>query len=207
MGNCQRIFAVMLFVAVVASPCAGLAQEDCRLYGTVIAEPNPGDPALGAWLYSLIVTWDTGSQWAMSHVDLLMDEPNGHCSCSDFMSALTWGDHIGSGLGDPLPCLLFYDGEILCNGDPSTGTEGTILKFEPREDESCEPATAGTVHVAFYSNYPPGPIADDNLFLFDKFAGFVCYGPISGVFPMLPCDPISGEASSWGSVKSIYHQR
>jgi hypothetical protein len=206
----QRGLALRLVIPallIVAATDAAPARAECSIWGTVTAFENPGDPALGAWMYRLMVTWDTGSQYAMSHIDLLMDLPNGNCSCAQFYEAITWSDHIGSGLGDPLPCLLFYDGEILCDGDPSTGVEGTILKFEPREDEDCEPATQGTAQITFYSDYPPGPIAEPNMFLFDKFAGLICFGPASGQFPGLPCDPVATDQSTWGAIKTIYDGR
>jgi hypothetical protein len=195
------LFALITFLATCNIPIAG---ADCEIYGTVVSEPNTINPSLGAWLYRLLVSWDTGSQYAMSHIDLIMDVDNGNCDCAELQDAINWGEYIGSGLGDPLPCLLFYEGEVLCNGDPSISEPGIVLKFEPLESEECEPGTGGTATITFFSDYPPGTIAEPNLFLLDKYAGFVCYGPITGDFPSIPCDPVNSEETSWGLIKQLY---
>jgi hypothetical protein len=208
MRNDFRGLVFVLAVLAVLTTChLPRARADCEIHGTVVSEPNTYDPSLGAWLYRLLVFWNTGSQYAMSHIDLLMDVENGHCDCTDLMQAIVWGDHIGSGLGDPLPCLLFYQGEILCNGDPSISAPGIMLKFEPLESEQCQPGPAGTATITFYSDFAPGTIAEPNLFLMDKYAGFVCQGPITGDFPSVPCNPVSAEATSWGLIKQLYNRR
>ena len=113
-------------------------------------------------------------------------------------------DPAGFAMGDPHPCVFTFYAEFLCEGDPSIDVPGRMLKFEPYEDGSCEPSTSGIATFAFYSDLPPAPIAADNLFLVDKFAGFVCYGELTGQWPAFPCDPVEATGKSWGATKRQY---
>ena len=47
-----------LEVALAAAP----ASAQCYIGGVITAEENAGDPSLGAWCYTMEVTWDTGEQ-------------------------------------------------------------------------------------------------------------------------------------------------
>ena len=192
----------LLGLAVAAAPA--VAQDPCDIHGNIIAEPNAAEPDMGAWLYRLVVNWNTGVQYALSHIDLIMDDPQGRCTCEEVGAALRWHDPIGFSMESPTYCLVFYAPEFLCEGDPSIDVPGIMLKFEPYEDESCEPGTGGVATFTFYSDYPPGNIAEPNLFLVDKHGQLSCDGPVEGQFPMLPCDPVRTEPTSWGALRSLY---
>jgi hypothetical protein len=192
--------ATSLLLAGVA-----VAQDECVITGTVTAELNIDGPDLGAWCYTLELVWDTGSDYALSHFDFLLDNPDGNCSCDDFADALAWEDPAGSSNGEPDDCTVDYALYLECEGDPSIpDVEGILLKFEPYEDDECEPGPTGTGIFVFYSDLEPAPIAEDNLFLIDKFAGFACSGEVTGVFPGLACDPVASEHRTWTGVKSLY---
>ncbi len=95
----KRLITLCLLVLVTMTS-AQFALGQCDISGTVAAGATT-DPALPGWTYTLTINWDTGSQYALSHMDLLLDSPGGTCTCTDFVDALTWADPIGSSNGDP----------------------------------------------------------------------------------------------------------
>ena len=195
----------MLSLVVLTSAQFALAQistSDCSLIGTIEASANNA-PTGPSWVYTLNLTWDTGSQYALSHLNLLMDVEGGSCSCGDFMAALSWDGIIGTSTSDS--CSIDYKGHLQCSGDPSIpGVDGILLKFEPIEGLGCEPGTIGTATFVFYSNLSPTPIDADVLSLVDKFALNSCFGSLTGDFPSMSCDPVTTETMDWGSAKSLY---
>ncbi|MCK9994703.1 MAG: hypothetical protein KAH56_00315 [Candidatus Krumholzibacteria bacterium] len=183
---------------------AQVAMADCFIGGTITASANP-DPMGPIWMYTMEITWDTGNNYSLSHANLLMDPGLGTCLCQDFVDALSWGDPIGSSNGYPEPCTVQYSGYLECEGDPSIPeVTGYLLKFEPIEDEFCEPGPTGTGTFIFYSNLPPAPIDEEILSVVDKHAGEYCFGNMSGEFPAMACDPVGDEGSSWGNLKGIF---
>jgi len=196
-------FVVLMALAVLALPAAVLAE--CMINGNVTAEMNDDNPEMGDWMYTMVVTWDTDTQYALSHFNFLIDGPGGTCGCSDIEAALTWASPAGSSDGDPDGCMVYYDAYLECEGDPSIpDVEGILLKFEPIYDEECEPGATGTGTFVFYSDFGPADIADEGLFLVDKFGQLNCTGMITGQFPSLLCDPVGAEAHTWSHVKGMY---
>ncbi len=197
------IFTLALALALITLPTAALAV--CTIDGVVTAEPNLAHPEMGDWMYTLHLTWDTGVQYALSHFDLVLDVPGGTCSCSTFLAGLNWTNPAGSSDGEPEICSVEYDIMLECNGDPSIpGDEGIILKFEPIEDDACEPGPMGSGTFVFYSDLGPAPIDEDALLLIQKFAGLACAGRLSGDFPGFPCDPVGAQSATWGRIKTLY---
>jgi len=192
----------IVFLGMLAMAIPGDALAQCSITGNITAAPN-ADPALPAWEYTLVITWDTGSQNALSHANLLIDPVGGTCSCSDINLALTLDNPSGTsdGVGG---CTVPYDGFIECDGDPSIpGVTGILLKFEPIEDD-CEPGPTGTGTFIFYSNLPPSPIDEEILSVVDKHAQEYCFGNMAGDFPAMPCDPVGNEGASWGNLKRMF---
>lgn len=201
----MRRKAIARGLAALALSCwSGLALADCSITGAMTATQNITDPLLPTWTYSLTVTWDTGTPYALSHFDILLDAGGEVCTCGDFAMALEWPQPAGASDGEGMTCLVPYDLELECLGDPSIDLQEIILKFEPREMNGCEPGATGTGTFTILSDVPPAPIAEPNLFLVDKHGQLVCHGQLSGVFPSLPCDPTEARASSWGCLKSGY---
>ena len=186
--------AVLLLPALAA---AGVIQA------TVTAAPNSGDPDQAAWIYTMDVTWDTGTPYGLSHFNLYLDPADFGCGCQEIASSLSWGETVGVTAGEPGGCSLPFTAELNCSGDPSIGLDGIVLKFEPVE-EGCEAGPTGQVTVTFSSPYPPGDIAEPNTFLTDKYGQLVGTGSLTGVFPALACDPVSADALCWGDVKARY---
>lgn len=196
----KMITSIVLTLAVMMT--AQLAFAECDISGTIVATPNPSLSG-PAWVYTLTIDWDTGSQNALSHMDLLLDTSTGTCTCADFSDALSWDDPIGSSSGDP-SCTVDYTGGLECSGDPSIpGVDNILLKFEPIE-EGCEPGVTGTATFVFYSNLGPAPVDEDILSLVDKFANNNCFGSLSGDFPSMSCDPVHTEGIGWGSLKGTF---
>jgi len=177
---------------------------DCFIGGTITASPNP-DLMGPNWMYTMELSWDTGTNYALSHANLLLDPGLGTCTCADFQDALIWESPAGYSDGTPGGCQVDYEAYLECSGDPSIpGVDGFLLKFEPIENGSCEPGATGTGTFVFFSNLPPAPIDEDVLSVVDKFALQYCFGHLSGDFPAMACDPVSSEESSWGNVKGMF---
>ena len=197
----MRFVIACLGVLALASP--GIALAQCSINGHITAAPS-GDPMLPTWEYTLVVTWDTGTAYALSHANLLIDPVGGTCSCDDIAMALTLVNPSGTsdGVGG---CTVSYDGYIECTGDPSIpGVTGILLKFEPDESLGCEPDITGVATFVFYSAQSPVPVDEDILSLVDKFAGNYCFGNVTGEFPGLACNPVPNQDSSWGRMKGLY---
>jgi hypothetical protein len=188
--------------ALAAVLVAGAAAAECLVSGNISAEAS-GDPMLPAWKYTMTVTWDTGTPYALSHLDLLLDPVGGTCLCEDFAEALVIVNPAGSsdGYGG---CMVDYNAYLECNGDPSIpGVDGILLKFEPIEG-ACEPSNTGTGTFVFYSDLGPVPVDEDILSLVDKFSTQHCFGNLTGFFPGMACNPVDGQGSTWGSAKGLY---
>lgn len=182
---------------------AQAALAECFIGGTITASPNPNLSGPN-WMYTMVVTWDTGNSYSLSHANLLLDSAGGTCVCQDFMDAMSWGSPAGSSDGTPMPCSVDYEAFLECEGDPSIPeVDGILLKFEPIEGD-CEPGPTGTGTFVFYSNLDPYPIDEDILSVVDKHAQEYCFGHLSGDFPGMACDPVSTEDSSWGQLKGMY---
>ncbi len=211
------IIGITMLVLVVG---AQTAYAECSIDGTITASSNP-DPMGPRWMYTMVVVWDTGSQYALSHFNLLMDSETGTCTCQDFEDALSWNDPIGSSDGEPTGCTVDYRGYLECRGDPSIpGVGGILLKFEPipaaptlfgieelqREpaEDVCKPGPTGTGTFVFYSDLPPATIDEDILSGVDKYGKEYCYGHMSGDFPAMACDPVGNEDTSWGALKGMF---
>jgi len=205
-------------LVLVLSAQAALAE--CSIDGTITASPNP-DPMGPRWMYTMVVVWDTDSQYSLSHFNLLMDSELGTCTCEDFEDALSWNDPIGSSNGTPDGCTVDYRGYLECRGDPSIpGVGGILLKIEPIKQNSmiagmegieretaediCEPGPTGTGTFYFYSDLAPGIIDEDILSGVDKHGKEYCYGHMSGDFPAMACDPVTNVDTSWGTLKGMF---
>lgn len=214
----NKILIGISLLVLVLSAQAALAE--CSIDGTITASSNP-DPTGPRFVYTLVVVWDTDSQYSLSHFNLLMDSETGTCTCQDFVDALSWGDPIGSSDGIPAGCTVDYRGYLECRGDPSIpGVGGILLKFEPiyqnvaipgmdgiqleTAQEICRPGPTGTGTFVFYSDLPPGTIDEDILSGVDKHGKQYCFGHMSGDFPAMACDPVGSEDTSWGALKGMF---
>ena len=180
------------------------AMAECYIGGTITASSNPD--AMGpTWMYTMVITWDTGNEYSLSHANLLMDVAEATCICQDFIDALSWDDPAGSSNGVPMDCPVDYQAFLECDGDPSIpGVEGILLKFEPVFDASCEPGPTGTGTFVFYSDLSPYPIDEEILSVVDKYAQEYCFGHLTGDFPDMPCDPIGNQDTNWDNLKGMF---
>jgi len=188
---------------LAATVLTGVAAAQCDITGTITAAPS-GDPMLPAWEYTLNVTWDTGTPYGLSHVDLLLDPVGGTCDCADFEAALFLIQPAGSsdGVGG---CTVPYNVILECSGDPSIpGIDGILMKFEPDQTSGCEPDNTGMATFVFYSDLGPVPVDEDILTVVDKYEGEHCLGNLSGDFPGMACNPVPDADTTWGSFKGMY---
>ena len=193
--------AAMLLLAAVP------AMAQCTIAGHVTAAANTDYPGLGAWMYTLEVSWDTGSQTALSHLDFIVEQPNGNCDCGEFATTIDFAPIAGESNGEPDGCTVQYEAFLECNGDPSIPVEGILFKWEPiMADDGCEPGPVGTGAFTFFSDLEPVAIDSDLPLIVEKNDGESCEGGITGVFPGLLCNPVATEATSWSQVKGVYRQ-
>lgn len=198
----KKILIGLTTLAMVFGAQAAMAE--CFIGGTITAVSNP-DPMGPNWMYTMVITWDTGNNYSLSHANLLMDIEAGTCVCQDFVAALSWDYPAGSSDGTPMPCTVDYEAFLECSGDPSIPeVEGILLKFEPIENEECEPGPTGTGTFVFFSNLPPAPINEEILTVVDKHAQEYCFGYLTGDFPAMACDPVGAEKANWGGLKGLF---
>ena len=193
------LWIVLPFVFLMA-PSVLLAES--YLIGNITAEAGDWGE-LGSWKYTLYVTWDTGTNYGLSHLDLIVDDGT-HCTCSAIGDAINWDTPPGYFVGEEGLCQMGLDTELNCQGDPSIDVWSPLFKFEPNEGPDCHAGPVGEMTIVFYSNFSPAPIADPNLFLVDKYSQYSEFGMVTGVFPGLPCDPIANTAYPWAGLKAIY---
>lgn len=193
----------LLTLTIVMLTLTSVAYADCYIGGNIAAEPAT-DPMYPSWKYTATINWDTGTQYALSHLDMVLDAANGTCTCADLAQFLVYEGISGYSDGVPMSCQVEYETFLECNGDPSIpGDEGIIFKFEPVA-AGCEPGTTGTATFTFYSDLPPAPIDEEILLLYDKFGQHACSGFLSGLFPGFACDPVSSESTNWDAMKGLF---
>ncbi len=186
----------IVFIILAASP----SFADCVINGTCTGAPSDV-PALGSWRYELTMSWDN-TRHGMSHLDLIIDDGL-NCSDADLQSGLTFPAAAGHGDGED-GCPLVYEADFSPHGDPSLGLTVPMFKFEPDESEGCEAGPTGSATFVFYSDYAPYPVAEHNLALVEKYAGYMCVGNLSGEFPALPCAPVGNTETNWSTIKAEY---
>jgi hypothetical protein len=187
-----------IFILFLAIPAQ--AGENCLITGDISVEDS--NSPLGAFKYTLNVSWDMDSPYGLSHLGLLVDGEGGTCGCTDFSDNIFF--ETISGTSDGADCAeVNYSSELACNGDPSLNLSGIFFKFEPIEGD-CEPGPVGTGSFVFYSDLPGVPVSDQFLGLVDKAGQESCTGIVTGVFPGMACDPVSSDARSFDSLKGLY---
>ena len=192
-------FLCMLAVAVM--PAVALAQ--CSLDGTIVGEENTANPSLGAWMYTMQVTWEGTPPTGLSNIAIEIDSQYGSCSCEDLENSIFWDSTSGLSTGTPGGCQVFYSSELACEED-AIPSSGLALRFEPIAD-TCEPDYFGEGSFVFYSDHPPVTISEPNAFIWAKFDDY-CSGSLAGDFPNLPCSPVPADQSTWSTVKALYQR-
>ena len=128
----------MILTAVLLlgiSPVALSGQGECFLSGNITAEINT-DPAYPDWKYTAVISWDTGSQYALSHLNMILDSGTGTCTCDLLADVLVFEGISGYSEGTPMGCEVEYETTLECDGDPSIpGIKGILFKFEPISTE------------------------------------------------------------------------
>jgi len=185
---------------------AGLSvcQAQCFLSGHCVAEPNPDDPGLGEWRYCVTLSWDTGTQHAVSHLDLLLALEGCECVCEEFSFGVP--DTAGSSTGvlpTGAPCTVCYYAEFECYGDPSIGVAEPLVKFDPYDDD-CGPDATGSGTFCFYTDWPPIPVELPNGLLALKAAGDTCFGELTGELPECICGGTPTQDGTWGKIKAWF---
>ncbi len=201
MFACKRHLILMSLLMLALGAVAAQA-EDARIFGTIMAhEAEPG--ARGNWRYDLRVTWRNADPAGPSYLNLRLDD-GGNCTESDILSYLHWDSPAGTAHFYDVNGAVYFDAELLMEGDPSLQIHVPVLRYTPRADSQVRPAPDGTAVFTFWSDLPPWPIDQPNDLLSEVFGGDHAFGDILGVFPGLPCDPITAEESDWGEVKARY---
>ena len=188
------VLAACLLVA--AGP--GFASPEIWAEGTVSASNDPGFE--GYWKYCYEVHW-TGLPHAVSHIEIVLCPP-GDCGCDCEPEFFAFADTVGSGEGEEEYQAVHYYGGLEDSGDPSTGLEGMLLKFEPYEG-IYEPGLEGSAILCFYSVAAPVfDIYPDRIGT--KFGGEYLLGWLDGPLPGCRHGFSPTEQNTWGYVKGLY---
>jgi hypothetical protein len=196
-----KVLIVLALLTLVFGAQTALA--DCFVGGTITACYNP-DPDGPLWMYTVVVTWDTGTDHSLNYINILLDYDDGTCGCTDFRRALSWDDPCGSSDGYLMDCVVHYQSNLVCQGDPVIPEmDGILMKFQPIEDD-CIPGPSGTGTMYFYSDLGPCPVDEELLSIVDRYEDGYCLGSLSGDFPCMDCDPVPNEDTNWGNVKGLF---
>lgn len=184
-------------------PFASPLLAQCTVSGTSDAEPADM-PELGLWKYSITVSWDTGSPYGLSHLDVILGLGLCPCVCDGFSFATRDTTGFSTGTTDGDTCTMYYRAAFYCDGDPSVPTvEEPLVKFEPFEN-GCEPGSMGTGTFWFYSDWAPVAVASPDSMLVIKFDMLPpCFGDLVGELPRCTA-PSAARSESWGRVKILF---
>jgi hypothetical protein len=171
-----------------------------EIWATGTARPCDAPEFEGFWEYCYEVHW-TGLRNAVSHIEVILC-PSGDCGCDCDPEFFAFADTVGRGNAQEDQILVHYYGGMESSGDPSTGLEGFLIKFEPFEGLS-EPGQDGSATLCFYSvaapvlgNYP------DRIGM--KFGGEYALGVLDGALPGCRQGFSPTDTKTWGYVKALY---
>jgi len=198
--------SLLLILSFLLLSVPALAQTQAFIHGTITASQTPGQPNLGAWKYTIEMSWCTGTNLGMDHFDIMLDEIARGCSNEEIQMGVIPGDTVGLAPFDVRDAVYFQP-EFMFQGDPLVPTLGQMLKIAPFPNQNLVPGPSGTGVFHFYSDSPPTEFEYPGLFLVDSAREFVCGGSIMGVFPGLVCDPVPTEKQNWGYIKALYGRR
>lgn len=196
--------ALLLVVAAATAAAPAPAAATSCVTGSIAAESSDR-PDLGAYVYRITIWWGP-LQFGLSHWDLLL----GHMLCDPLClgeSPFAFAEIAGTsreGHGDG-ECTVSYGGALACNGDPSIGYAGPLVKYEPLPEQECEPGKSGWGVFTFYTDWPPGPVGAWSDVLAVKFGhADPCFGPLTGTLPVCGGHPTATERTTWGGLKGLY---
>lgn len=182
-----------------------LPRRHCSMTAAIAAQPNSGDPALGAYRYTITVNWGCTTWRPRTNLYFetfwLLDAMWASCACGDFATALRWVNPVGSSLPD---CVVDYEANLLCDGTPvlGGGGGGRSIGVVPLA-RTCAEDSDGTAHFEFYAD--PAPAAQTGRMAFWEEEANVSYTvEVQGDFPMLPCGTVSAPPATWSALKTIY---
>jgi hypothetical protein len=170
-----------------------------EVWATGSAQPAD-DPAFqGYWEYCYEIHW-AGLPRGVSHIEILICPP-GECGCACEPEFFAFADTSGYG-GEEEETGIHYYGGFEASGDPSTGLEGMLLKFEPYEGIS-EPALEGSAILCFFSVAAPvfGTYPDQVQI---KFGDGYALGSLDGPLPGCRQGFSPTDIKTWGYVKAMY---
>jgi hypothetical protein len=193
-----------LALSILLLPVAGLAQ--CFIGGFCFAELNQDEPELGAWKYTLGVSWTTDGAYGDGQLNLSFGWEDHDCICPDFADAFAFADSAGFSNGEDHgdPCFITWEADFHCHGYQNMPEfREPLISFEP-EEGLCQPGEDGNGLFSFYCDWPPRELSLPNDYLSYHTAGLFCFGELTGVLPRLDCGPVPVLEKSWSEIKSDY---
>ena len=203
MRRFRLILAVLaMCLATLASQVPASAQE--YVWGESRAALSADESFRGYWEYVISLGWDVSEYGdpphAMSHISVLLGLEGCLGTCEDIYFAFP--DTAGTGQGEG-ECQVYYYVELDCGGDPTIPEQVPTIKFEPYPS-ACEPGITGTISVRFYSLAPPDTASTTPTHVWLKSGRDTERGTLEGVLPKCLGRPAATEASTWGTIKSLY---
>jgi len=197
---------LLLVCSLLVLSIPAFAQTQANIAGDVSVSNNSSRPDLGAWEYTLTLSWDTGSGRNMSHFDIMLDEVARACSNTEIQTGFVPGDTVGLAPLD-IKCDVYFQPEFMFQGDPMVSTPGQMMKIAPFPNQNEVPGPSGSGVFKIFSDFGPTGFEYPGLFLVDAAGDHVCSGMIMGFFPALTCDPVHAEKRNWDYVKALYGNR
>jgi hypothetical protein len=189
-----RLAGALALGAALLAPAPAAAQ--C-VDGTITAEFQSSGKYTGLWKYCLEFSWKTKQGLSNLTIDFGYLKECGTAVCGDH-----WYFETPAGTSDGTDgCTVEYVGEFNCQGNPSIGLVGPVLKWDAIATDDCEAEGEGTGKVCFYTPFGPQGGGDLATVLI-KNGQNVCEGTIKGARPSACAT--DARRSTWGRIKSTY---
>ncbi|MCK4538201.1 MAG: hypothetical protein KAV42_05325 [Candidatus Krumholzibacteria bacterium] len=207
----NRSLIPLLLVGLIFVTTIDASAQTCDSLSFDVSAELTSDPGYeGMYKYTISGYWGVSGVeqgWGLSYLmfSLGTECP---CLCDSTFGLVEFPDPAGISTGmdsyTEEPCEVVYLGFVECDGLEDI-TSDVAIKFEVPDYQTCEPIHYGTGTWIFYSTLPPLPWSERANATMIKYGEMACWGDISGQFPnCYECVPVSTEARSWGSIKSIY---
>jgi hypothetical protein len=157
----------------------------------------------GYWCYTIDFTWDSAQ--SLSNISNFLGLDGLVCACEPGLFLFPSPSGTTTGEEDGIPCTLSYEGEYLCNGNPSLPPEfanATAIKWDPAP-EPCSAGTTGSGTVLFYSLLAPSPDELHPGVLVVKSNTSTIVGDVTGPLPAANCG-VDHEFRSLGQIKARF---
>lgn len=191
---------LVLAVALCLAPTLAVA----GVSGTATVDIGTG-AFEGYWCYTIDFTWD--SAFSLSNLSNFVGLDGLECACDPGIFVFPSPAGSTTGFDDGVECTMSYEGEYVCNGNPSLPPEldsMAAVKWEP-SPEICDAGKTGSGTMIFYSLLAPGDDEFHPDVLVIKAGLTTVVGGVQGTLPAADCG-VHNEEDSLGHLKGRYEE-